>query len=83
VARRLGHLYSLAVEEAIHGAGVLIGHAPLVAPALASGALVAPFARHVAANRPLVAAMRGPVPAGSSLADLVGRLSGQGPAVSP
>jgi LysR family glycine cleavage system transcriptional activator len=75
-------LYSLAVEEAIHGAGVLIGHAPLVAPALASGALVAPFAR-LAANRPLVAAMRGPVPAGSPLADLVGRLGGQGPAGSP
>ena len=72
-------LYSLAVEEAIHGAGVLIGHAPLVAPALACGALIAPFTRRVAANRPLVATMREPVPEGSPLQDLVRRLSGQVP----
>ncbi len=37
-------LYALAVEEAMNGGGVLMGHAPLVARALASGALVAPFA---------------------------------------
>ncbi|WP_291730690.1 LysR family transcriptional regulator [Leisingera sp. F5] len=36
-------LYSLAVEEAVNGAGVLIGHQALVAPLLASGKLVAPF----------------------------------------
>jgi len=69
-------LYSLAVEEAIHGAGVLIGHAPLVAPALASGALVAPFARRVAAKRPLIAVLREPVVAQSPLAELVRRLAG-------
>jgi LysR family glycine cleavage system transcriptional activator len=69
-------LYSLAVEEAIHGAGVLIGHAPLVAPALASGALVAPFTRRVATNRPLVATLRKPIPEGSPLTGLVRRLSG-------
>lgn len=67
-------LYSLAVEEAIHGAGVLIGHAPLVAPALASGALVAPFARRVATRKPLVATLREPAPAGTPLSDLALRL---------
>lgn len=36
-------LYALAVEEAVNGAGVLIGHSALVAGHLASGALVAPF----------------------------------------
>jgi LysR family glycine cleavage system transcriptional activator len=70
-------LYSLAVEEAIHGAGVLIGHAPLVAPALASGTLVAPFARRVAARKPLVATLREPAPAGAPLSDLALRLGEQ------
>ncbi|MEP2716890.1 LysR family transcriptional regulator [Pseudophaeobacter sp.] len=37
-------LYALAVEEALNGAGVLIGHEALLAPHLASGSLVAPFA---------------------------------------
>ncbi|AHM05075.1 transcriptional regulator, LysR family protein [Roseibacterium elongatum DSM 19469] len=37
-------LYSMALAEAMAGAGVLIGHMPLVADALASGALVRPFA---------------------------------------
>ena len=36
-------LYSMAVSEAIAGAGVLMGHRSLVAPDLASGRLVAPF----------------------------------------
>lgn len=36
-------LYSLAVEEARNGAGVLIGHEPLIRDHLAAGALVAPF----------------------------------------
>ncbi|TRW97776.1 LysR family transcriptional regulator [Paracoccus sp. M683] len=36
-------LYSLAVTEALNGAGVLMAHRALVAPHLASGALVAPF----------------------------------------
>ncbi|MGB3315136.1 MAG: LysR family transcriptional regulator [Albidovulum sp.] len=36
-------LYALAVEEAVNGAGVLMGHGALVAAHLASGALVAPF----------------------------------------
>lgn len=36
-------LYALAVEEAVNGAGVLMGHGPLVAGHLADGRLVAPF----------------------------------------
>ena len=40
-------LYALAVEEAVNGAGVLIGHGPLVAGHLERGTLVAPFPRRV------------------------------------
>ncbi|MEY8829208.1 LysR family transcriptional regulator [Sedimentitalea sp. XS_ASV28] len=36
-------LYSLAVEETINGAGILMGHTALVSSHLASGKLVAPF----------------------------------------
>lgn len=36
-------LYALAVEEALNGAGILIGHQALLAPYLAAGQLVAPF----------------------------------------
>ena len=36
-------LYSMAVQAALDGAGVLMGHAALIAPHIASGALVAPF----------------------------------------
>jgi LysR family transcriptional regulator, glycine cleavage system transcriptional activator len=70
-------LYSLAVEEAIHGAGVLIGHAPLVAPALASGALVAPFARRTAAPMPLIATLRESSPENLLLRNLALRLAEQ------
>ena len=45
-------LYALAVEEAVQGAGVLMGHGALVARHLDSGALVAPFGeRRVALPR--------------------------------
>lgn len=40
-------LYSLAVQEALNGAGVLMAHRSLVASHLASGALVAPFSEAV------------------------------------
>ncbi len=36
-------LYSMAVQAALDGAGVLLAHAALVGPHIASGALVAPF----------------------------------------
>lgn len=41
-------LYALAVEEAVNGAGVLMGHGPLVAGHLERGTLVAPFPHRVA-----------------------------------
>ena len=41
-------LYALAVEEAMNGAGVLMGHGPLVAAHLERGTLVAPFSDRVA-----------------------------------
>lgn len=40
-------LYALAVEETVNGAGVLMGHEALIAPYLARGQLVAPFATRV------------------------------------
>lgn len=46
-------LYALAVEEAVNGAGVLMGHSALVSAHLASGALVAPFAARLASDRAL------------------------------
>jgi len=46
-------LYALAVDAAVAGAGVLMGHLALVAPQLASGALVAPFAHRVRLDRGL------------------------------
>ncbi len=47
-------LYSLAVEEAKSGAGVLMGHASLVRPALEEGTLVAVSDRQVESGRKLV-----------------------------
>ncbi len=46
-------LYALAVEAAVNGGGVLMGHAALVEPLLAKGALVEPFALRVTLPRGL------------------------------
>ncbi|MCV2874354.1 LysR substrate-binding domain-containing protein [Defluviimonas sp. WL0050] len=46
-------LYALAVEEAVNGAGVLIGHRALVRSQLESGALVAPFGKRLPLDRVL------------------------------
>jgi DNA-binding transcriptional LysR family regulator len=40
-------LYALAVEEAVNGAGVLMGHGPLVEVHLDRGTLIAPFPQRV------------------------------------
>lgn len=48
-------LYAMAVAEAKTGAGVLIGHEALLAPALADGSLVAPFPARVPARAALMA----------------------------
>ena len=47
-------LYSLALEEAKAGAGVLMGHSSLVGEALKSGQLVQPFEARCATGRSLV-----------------------------
>lgn len=54
-------LYSLAVQEAVNGAGVLMGHEALIQPLLKAGRLVAPFKAPVATGHNLVAMMRQPV----------------------
>lgn len=59
-------LYALAVEEAVNGAGVLIGHSALVAEALAKGRLVAPFAPRVPGPASLRVWSDGAVRAGSA-----------------
>jgi DNA-binding transcriptional LysR family regulator len=65
-------LYALAVEEAVNGAGVLIGHGPLVARHLERGALVAPFAARAPLDRPLTLwSLRRPLP--GSAAERVAR----------
>lgn len=46
-------LYALAVEETVNGAGVLMGHAALLAPLLDSGRLVAPFETRAELPHPL------------------------------
>lgn len=46
-------LYALAVEEAVNGAGVLMGHEALIRRHLEDGRLVAPFGSRVTLNRAL------------------------------
>ncbi|WP_372885351.1 LysR family transcriptional regulator [Shimia sp.] len=69
-------LYALAVEEAVNGAGVLMGHEALVARHLTSGALVKPFEHAVALPRWLEFGTRSGVPA-PPLLSLI-RLLGEG-----
>ena len=52
-------LYSMALEEAMNGAGVLMGHAALVQRALDDGRLVAPFQGRIRTGRSLVLEMAG------------------------
>lgn len=47
-------LYSLAVEEAIRGAGVMIGHSPIIDRHLEHGNLTAPFPMKLPTGRKLV-----------------------------
>lgn len=67
-------LYSLAVEEAKNGAGVLIGHESLVAELLALGDLVAPFERRVVLDRHLTINPAGPIPAKSEIERVIDAL---------
>lgn len=74
VAGPVYSLYALAVEEAVNGAGVLMGHAALVARHLESGALVAPFGGRVALPRWLELGVKGGAvaPPLQALIDLLG-----------
>ena len=68
-------LYALAVEEAVHGAGVLIGHLPLVARHLADGRLVMPFGNPVPSRDRMFAAARdADAKSGGPIADLIDHL---------
>ncbi|MEQ9694261.1 LysR substrate-binding domain-containing protein [Shimia sp. SDUM112013] len=69
-------LYALAVEEALNGAGVLMGHAPLVRRYLEQGRLVAPFRHQVFTGKALGLRHRGGRPR-AELAALIGLLSGE------
>ncbi|MDJ0779213.1 MAG: LysR substrate-binding domain-containing protein [Gammaproteobacteria bacterium] len=64
-------LYSLALQEAQNGAGVLMGHEPLVRAALDDGSLVAPFAERVEVKRSLKLATPAPARAGTAVAVLI------------
>jgi DNA-binding transcriptional LysR family regulator len=63
-------LYALAVEEAVNGAGVLMGHAPLVAGHLERGTLVAPFSKRVPLQHGLRLWSARPIPKGSAVAQV-------------
>ncbi|MDH3762499.1 MAG: LysR substrate-binding domain-containing protein [Gammaproteobacteria bacterium] len=68
-------LYSLALQEAQNGAGVLIGHEPLVRASLDDGSLIAPFEQAVELPRKLVIATPYPLRSGSLLEKIVHLLS--------
>jgi LysR family glycine cleavage system transcriptional activator len=70
-------LYALAVEEAVNGAGVLMGHGALVAGHLARGALVAPFPQRVALPQGLRLWSARPMTKGSAVARVADLLAGQ------
>ena len=64
-------LYALAVEEAVNGGGVLMGHQALVARQLAAGALVAPFATRVSLPQGLRLWAARPVARGSAVEEVL------------
>ena len=69
-------LYALAVEEAVNGAGVLIGHGPLVAGHLEKGTLVAPFSQRVSLAAGLRLWSARPQAKGSAVARVADFLAG-------
>jgi LysR family glycine cleavage system transcriptional activator len=74
-------LYSLAVEEARNGAGVLMGHELLLRPHLDAGDLVAPFERRVVLDRRLTIAVAPSTSANAMLDQITDALvSGHGAA---
>lgn len=69
-------LYALAVEEAVNGAGVLMGHAPLVAAHLERGLLIAPFSQRVTLTEDLRLWSARQFAKGSAAARVAGFLAG-------
>ena len=67
-------LYSMGVEAALAGEGVLIGHLPLLRAPLADGRLVRPFAHEVRLDRVLAILL--PEPVGAEAARLAELLMG-------
>ncbi len=63
-------LYSLAVAEAVQGAGVLIGHKALVEAHLQAGSLVEPFGKRVALGRSLALLLPQPLQGGGVVAQI-------------
>lgn len=72
-------LYSLMLEEARNGAGVMIGHLSLVRSYLQSGSLVAPFEMRVELNRRLAIATAIPLTPESMPAKIIASLIEQDP----
>ncbi|ARE82663.1 glycine cleavage system transcriptional activator [Roseovarius mucosus] len=70
-------LYAIALEEARHGAGVLMGHQSLVQSALDDGSLVAPFDLAVATGKALVLEHPAFDPPRADLARVLALLGGQ------
>ncbi len=64
-------LYSLAVEEAKNGAGILMGHEPLVRGHLEAGSLVAPFDLRLPRAAKLTIGAARPVDPGSAVAGVI------------
>lgn len=69
-------LYALAVEEAVNGAGVLMGHGPLVAGHLERGALIAPFSHRVSLSAGLRLWSARPMAKASAVARVASFLAG-------
>ncbi len=70
-------LYSLALEEAKNGAGVLMGHSAMVEAQLASGELVAPFHNKVVLQRALCVSMTPSARENSAVRSVLNSLAGR------
>lgn len=68
-------LYSIAIEEAKNGAGVLIGHEILIETLLNSGELIAPFERKALTENSLILEVAGNTSASGNLARVASMLT--------
>jgi LysR family glycine cleavage system transcriptional activator len=68
-------LYSIAIEEAKNGAGVLIGHEILIKPLLKSGELIAPFRQKALTGKSLILEFAGNTSASCNLARVASMLT--------